>query len=122
LDELTTTGVTHVAEWREGGVRFFNITPEAVGLPRVSLDDLRGGGPEENAAALKALLEGQRGPYRDIVLLNAAAAFLVAELTETLREGVQRAARAIDEGHALAALEGLIAATTVTATPMSGRP
>lgn len=111
LDEITTTGVTHVAEWRDGGVRLFNITPEAVGLPRAALADLRGGDPAENAAALRALLAGAPGAYRDIVLINAAAAFLVADKVETLREGVDLAAQSIDSGGAAAALVRLIAVT-----------
>ena len=108
LDEITTTGVTHAAEWREGRMRLFNITPEAVGLPRAAMADLRGGGPEENAAALRALLDGETGPYRDVVLLNAAAAFLVADRVETLREGIALAGEAIDSGAAGAALDRLI--------------
>ena len=111
LDELTTTGTTHVAEWREGGVRLFNITPEAVGLTRASLADLRGGEPAENAQALRELLAGAHSPYRDIVLMNAAAAFLVADKVETLREGVDAAALAVDSGAAAAALQTLIAVT-----------
>jgi anthranilate phosphoribosyltransferase len=111
LDEITTTGTTHVAEWRDGGVRLFNITPEAVGLPRAALADLRGGEPAENAAALRTLLDGATGPYRDIVLMNAAAAFLVADKAETLREGVELAAISIDSGAARAALDKLIALT-----------
>ncbi len=104
LDELTTTGETHVAEWREDRLRLFNITPEAVGLDRASLADLRGGEPEENAAALRDLLAGAPGAYRDIVLLTAAAAFLVADRVETLREGVDLARQSIDSGAAAAAL------------------
>ncbi len=111
LDELTTTGPTQVAEWREGGVRLFNITPEAVGLPRAALADLRGGEPADNAQALREVLGGASGAYRDVVLLNAAAAFLVADRAETLREGVDLAAAAIDNGAAARALESLIAIT-----------
>ena len=111
MDEITTTGATQAAEWREGLVRLFNITPEAVGLPRAAMADLRGGDPTHNAAALRALLEGKRGPYRDIVMMNAAAAFLVADRVETLREGIALGARAIDSGAARRALEGLILAT-----------
>jgi anthranilate phosphoribosyltransferase len=111
LDEMTTTGVNHVAEWRDGGVRLFNITPEAVGLPRATLEDLRGGAPTDNARALKGLLQGERTPYRDIVLLNAAAAFLVAERVETLQEGVALASQSIDSGRALQALDRLVAIT-----------
>jgi anthranilate phosphoribosyltransferase len=111
LDEITTTGETQVAEWRDGQVRLFRITPEAVGLPRAALADLTGGSPAENAAALRALLDGAKGPYRDIVLLNAAAAFLVADKVETLREGVALAAAVIDDGRAAQALQRLVAVT-----------
>ncbi len=111
MDELTITGETEVAEWRDGGVRLFTITPEAVGLPRGSLADLVGGDPEFNATALRDLLNGKTGTYRDIVLLNAAAAFLVADRVETLREGVELAGQVIDDGRALGALDRLIAIT-----------
>jgi anthranilate phosphoribosyltransferase len=108
LDEMTTTGVTQVAEWRDGAVRLFSVSPEAVGLPRAVLSDLRGGEPKENAAALRQLLSGAAGPYRDIVLLNAAAAFLVCEKAETLREGVALAQQSIDSGQASRSLDSLI--------------
>ena len=111
LDEMTTTGTNQVAEWRDGGIRLFNITPEAVGLPRAGLADLRGGDPAENASALRALLDGKTGAYRDVVALNAAAAFLVAEKVETLGEGLELAFAAIDDGRALAALDKLVAIT-----------
>jgi anthranilate phosphoribosyltransferase len=105
---MTTTGETSVAEFREGQVRLFTITPEAVGLQRAALADLTGGAPAENAEALRRLLKGETGPYRDIVLLNAAAAFLVGEKVETLREGVELAAAVIDDGRAQAALDKLV--------------
>jgi anthranilate phosphoribosyltransferase len=108
LDEMSTTGETSVAEFREGQVRLFTVTPEAVGLKRAALADLTGGSPAENAAALRRLLQGEQGAYRDIVTLNAAAAFLVAEKVETLREGVELAGRIIDEGRAQAALDKLV--------------
>jgi len=111
MDELTTTGETEVAEWRDGGVRLFTITPEALGLPRAELSDLRGGPPTANAQALRAVLAGAKGPYRDIVLLNAAAALLVADRVETLGEGLALAAASIDEGRAASALDTLIAVT-----------
>ncbi|HEY1427869.1 MAG TPA: anthranilate phosphoribosyltransferase [Caulobacteraceae bacterium] len=111
LDEMTTTGVTEVAEWRDGGVRLFNVTPEAVGLPRASLADLAGGDPASNAHAIRGLLGGAPGAYRDIVLLNAAAGLLVGDKVETLREGVATAAEAIDEGRAAEALERLVQST-----------
>ncbi len=119
MDELTTTGETEVAEWCDGRVRLFSITPEAVGLPRASLSELRGGDPPENAEALKALIDGAPGAYRDIVLLNAAAALLVAERVETLREGVALAGAAIDDGRARAALDALVSATNAPAIPVS---
>ena len=112
MDEMSTTGETSVAEWRDGQVRLFTVTPEAVGLPRAALADLTGGTPAENAVALRALLDGAKGPYRDIVLLNSAAAFLVGETVETLREGVELAARVIDDGRAKAALDKLVAVTS----------
>jgi anthranilate phosphoribosyltransferase len=108
LDEMTTTGETSVAEYRDGGVRLFTVTPEAVGLPRAALADITGGPPKANAAALKRLLAGEKGPYRDIVLLNAAAAFLVGEVAETLRDGVALAGRVIDDGRAQGALDKLV--------------
>jgi anthranilate phosphoribosyltransferase len=112
LDEITTTAETQVAEWRDGALRLFTLTPEAVGLRRASLAELRGGDPAENARALRALLDGKRDAYRDVVALNAAAAFLVAEKVETLREGVELAEQVIDGGRAKAALDNLIEATT----------
>jgi len=111
MDELTTTGETEVAEWHNGAVRLFHITPEAVGLRRAALAELTGGSPEDNAKALRALLDGNDGAYRDIVLLNAAAGFLVGDKVETLREGVELAAKSIDSGAALAALEKLVEVT-----------
>ena len=111
LDEITTTGPTQICEWRDGQTRLFTVTPEEVGLERVSLDALRGGDPKANAAALTALLAGERGAYRDIVALNAAAAFLVADRVETLREGIDLAFAVIDDGRAREALARLVAAT-----------
>ncbi|MGQ3016925.1 anthranilate phosphoribosyltransferase [Phenylobacterium sp.] len=107
MDEMTTTGETQVAEWKDGQVRLFTISPEAVGLPRAALSDLTGGAPEANAEALRRLLEGETGAYRDIVALNAAAAFLVGERVETLREGVELASQVLDDGRALSALNKL---------------
>ncbi len=111
LDEMTTTGETSVAEYRDGQVRLFAVTPEAVGLPRAALADLTGGSPAENAVALRDLMNGKAGPYRDIVLLNAAAAFLVGEKVETLREGVELAGQVLDDGRAKAALDKLVELT-----------
>jgi len=114
LDELTTTGESQVAEWRDGTVRTFTLTPEDAGLKRASIEDLRGGDAEANAKALTALMEGENGPYRDIVLLNAAAALIVADRTNDLRDGVRIAADAIDSGRALKAL---ITLARITSSP-----
>ncbi|HXQ45928.1 MAG TPA: anthranilate phosphoribosyltransferase [Caulobacteraceae bacterium] len=111
MDELTTTGESEVAEWRDGDIRLFRITPEAVGLPRATIDDLRGGEPEANALALRALLRGETGAYRDVVLLNAAAAMLVADKVETLADGAALAAQVIDAGRAAEVLDRLVAIT-----------
>ncbi|MBP2158329.1 MULTISPECIES: anthranilate phosphoribosyltransferase [Asticcacaulis] len=111
LDELTTTGETEVAEWADSKMRLFRITPEAVGLPRAALADITGGTPDHNAAELKALLDGRKSAYRDIVLLNAAAAFLVADRVETLREGIELGEAVIDDGRARQALDILIKTT-----------
>ncbi len=111
LDELTTTGETEVAEWKDGAVRRFTVTPEDAGLPRADLAALRGGDAEENAVALRALLGGAKGAYRDIVLLNAAAALVVADRVGTLAEGAALAAAVIDDGRAAKALTDLVEAT-----------
>ncbi len=107
LDELTTTGPTEVAEWKDGVVRRFTLTPGDAGLPTATLADLRGGDAEENAAALTALLAGARGPYRDIVVLNSAAALVVADRAPDLKAGAELAASVIDDGRAAAALATL---------------
>ncbi|MGZ0189734.1 MAG: anthranilate phosphoribosyltransferase [Alphaproteobacteria bacterium] len=111
MDELTTTGPSTVAELRDGTVRTFQLDPETVGIPRCTPDDLLGGTPDENAVALKALLDGEKGAYRDIVLFNAAAALVVAEKAENLEAGVAMAANSIDAGKASAALAKLVAIT-----------
>jgi len=111
-DEITTTGPTAVAELRDGKVRRFEVTPGEAGLPRASLADLKGGTPAENAAAIMALLGGKAGPFRDIVLLNAAGALIVAGKVETLRDGAKQAGAAIDDGKAMATLSQLIAVTS----------
>jgi len=109
IDELTTTGPSHVAEWKDGKVTNFEVTPEEAGLPRAIAADLRGGDPATNALALNALLDGHASAYRDIVLYNSAAALLVAGKVATLRAGVQLAAEAIDGGKALKTLASLVA-------------
>jgi anthranilate phosphoribosyltransferase len=107
LDELTVAGDNQVVELRDGSIRSFVLTPEDAGLSRSPVSAIRGGDAAENAAALLALLRGVDGPYRHTVLLNAAAGLIVAGREEDLRAGVARAARALDSGAALAALETL---------------
>jgi anthranilate phosphoribosyltransferase len=109
LDEMTTTGPSFVAELADGAVRTFEVTPEDAGLPRASPGDIQGGDAETNAAAMRAMLGGERGPFRDIVLFNAAGALLVAGRAKDLADGVAIAADAIDTGRALATLAKLVA-------------
>lgn len=111
LDEITTAGVTTVASLHDGKVETFEITPEDAGVPRATVDQVRGGDPEHNALALRALLDGVPGPYRDIVLMNAAGALIVAGRAATLKDGVELAAEMIDSGKAKAKLEALISVT-----------
>ena len=111
LDEITTTGPTHVADLREGKVRLFEVTPEMAGLPRATPAELKGADAATNAAAITELLAGRPGPYRDIVLLNSAAALIVAGKAADLKAGVALAATAVDSGEAKATLAQLIAIT-----------
>ena len=108
LDELTTTGPSTVAELRKGVVTMFEVTPEEAGLPRAKSADLVGGTPAENAVAMQELFEGKETAYRDIVLLNAAAALCVSNKANNLREGVDMAALAIDDGGAKKTLAQLV--------------
>ena len=112
LDEMTTTGASHVAELSGGEVRAFDVSPADAGLPEARPEELKGGDAETNAAALSALLRGEAGPYRDVVLYNAAGALIVAGKVENLKDGVARGAAAVDEGRAAATLEKLVAITT----------
>ncbi len=109
LDELTTTGISHVAVLDAGNISTFAVSPKNAGLPEASPKDLTGGDAAENAAHIRAVLGGNRGPFRDIVLLNAAAALLVAGKAKSLRDGVALAAESIDSGKAKAVLEALVA-------------
>jgi anthranilate phosphoribosyltransferase len=107
LDELTTTGVSDVAVVDDGRVATFRISPRNAGLPEAKPEDLTGGNAMENAAQICAVLGGLKGPFRDVVLLNAAAALLVAGKAQSLRDGVALAAESIDSGEALAVLDAL---------------
>jgi anthranilate phosphoribosyltransferase len=107
LDELTVAGENQVVALANGAIRSFIVTPEDAGLPRAPIAAIRGGDAETNAAAMLALFDGASGAYRDTVLLNAAAALIVAGRAVDLRAGVAEAARSLDSGAALAALETL---------------
>ncbi len=109
MDEITTTGPTEVAELKNGQIRTFTITPEDAGLPLARFEDLKGGTPAENAAALREVLNGAKNAYRDVVLFNSAASLIVAGKCTTLKEGVALAAQSIDSGRALEKLERLVA-------------
>jgi anthranilate phosphoribosyltransferase len=111
MDELTTAGVTTVAEFHGGTVRSFEVVPEDAGLKRAALDDLKGGEPAHNAALMRGVLAGEKGPLRDIVLLNSAAGLIVAGRAANLREGVAIAADTIDSGKAADVLKRLVAET-----------
>ncbi len=111
MDEISTTGPTSVAALEGGKVTCFEITPEDAGLPRASLSELLGGTPEQNAAAITALLDGATSAYRDIVLFNAGAALMIADKVASLRDGVALAAETIDSGKAKTVLAGLVRVT-----------
>ncbi|HEV7873054.1 MAG TPA: anthranilate phosphoribosyltransferase [Enterovirga sp.] len=109
LDEITTTGPTAVIALENGTIRRFSVTPEDVGLARARPEDLKGGDPDHNARALRAVLDGEPGTYRDIAVMNAGAALVVAGTAANLREGVDQAGAAIASGAARGALARLVA-------------
>ncbi len=110
-DELTITGVSWVAAVADGGVTEFEVNPEDAGLPVHPFSDIIGGTPEENAHALRALLAGTQNAYRDAVLLNAAAALVVAGKADNLPQGTEMARESIDSGKAKTAVETLARVT-----------
>ena len=109
LDEITTAGPTSVATLEDGKVQAFEITPEQVGLKRVRTEQLRGGDADENAMALKAVLQDTDGPFRDVAVFNAAAALVVAGRAKDLTQGVALAKKSVSSGEARARLHHLIA-------------
>jgi len=111
LDELSLSGPSSVHELRDGRLREYAVSPEDVGLSPAPNEAVRGGSPEENAVALRGVLDGKAGPLRDITLLNAAAALVAADLAGDLKDGVARAARAIDSGAAREKLDAFVALT-----------
>ena len=108
LDEISTTGPTFVAEVKNGTVTTFEINPEDYGLEIVTLDALKGGDAQTNAQAILDLLAGKKSAYRDIVLLNAAAALVVTDIATDLADGIAKARTAIDSGKAAETLQALV--------------
>ncbi|MES5488652.1 anthranilate phosphoribosyltransferase [Bradyrhizobium sp. INPA03-11B] len=109
LDEITLTGPTFVAALEAGTIRTFEVTPEEAGLPRCGAEALKGGNADANAVALQNVLDGAPGPYRDVALVNAAAALIVAGRATTFKEGVMLGQKSLDSGAAAARLAHLIA-------------
>ena len=108
IDEISTTGYTKVAECRNGTVHTFHIHPSDFGLPKALPADLKGGDAARNAAIVTSVLAGQRGPARDVVILNAGAALFVAGKSASVTDGIGRAASAIDSGAAAATLDAMV--------------
>jgi anthranilate phosphoribosyltransferase len=109
LDEITTSGPTRVSALQDGHVKTFEIAPEELGLRKVKPEALRGGDAAENAAAVKTVLEGRPSAFRDVALLNAAAALVVAGKAKDLKDGLHAAAHSVDSGEAEGRLDRLIA-------------
>lgn len=108
LDEITTTGPTYVAQIKNGELTEFEISPADAGLAQAKPEDLKGGSPEENADAMRAMLQGEIGAFRDCVVFNTAAALLIAGKVANLKDGAAQAAAALDAGKAIDTLENLI--------------
>jgi anthranilate phosphoribosyltransferase len=113
LDELTTTGPSFVAELKDGKIQTFEVSPEDAGIALSRPEDLKGGDPDHNAKALYTVLNGEPGPYRNVLLYNTAAALLIAEKADDLKDGAIQAASAIDDGKALKTLDRLISITNL---------
>lgn len=108
MDEITTTAPTMISELNQGVITEYEITPEQFGLSRVTLKDIEGGEPQENAHALQSVLDGTTGPYRDIVLLNSGAALYASGKAESIEDGINCARTSLETGKAKAALNALI--------------
>jgi anthranilate phosphoribosyltransferase len=120
LDELTVTGPTTVLEVRDGDTRHLEVTPEEVGLQRVTHPEIAVGDPTDNARAAEELLQGARGPVRDMVVLNAAAGLVVCGLAGELAEGVEQAGAAVDDGRATRTLGELVAVSRAIVQARAG--
>jgi anthranilate phosphoribosyltransferase len=120
IDELTTSTTSTIHELVDGEVRSFTLDPLDLGIPRASTDTLAGGDASENANAIRAVLAGDKGSHRDIAVLNAAAALLVAGLASDFPNGTEMAGAAIDDGRAERALETLVRVSNVAAAAEKG--
>jgi anthranilate phosphoribosyltransferase len=109
LDEITTTGTTDVVALEDGKIRAFKLTPADFGIETATLDDIRGGDGEENARALRAVLDGEKNAYRDIALANAAGSLVVAGVAEDIKTGMTLAIESLESGATAGALDKLIA-------------
>jgi anthranilate phosphoribosyltransferase len=112
IDELTTTGYTKISECRNGAVNTFYLHPADVGLPKAPHGALQGGDAQENSRIIENILDGGRGPARDVVLLNSGAALFIAGAASSVEDGIVRASRAIDRGDAKRTLERLVSIST----------
>ena len=111
FDEISICGPTRISHLKDGEINTFNITPEEYGLKRAKSEDIKGGNAKKNARIIMEILEGRKGPKRDIVLLNAAAAFVAAGFDRDFKEGIERARDVIDSGCAKEKLDALISFT-----------
>lgn len=114
LDEISLSGQTRVSELRDGQIRAYTLTPEEFGLKRCRLEDVLGGSPQECAAILRGVLGGEKGPKRDVVLLNSGAALFVSGAASSIGDGMRLAAESIDSGKAGAKLEQLVQMTNAS--------
>jgi anthranilate phosphoribosyltransferase len=122
MDEITLTAKTKVSALKDGKVETFYVDPVALGLVPCEPKDLLGGSAEQNAATLRAVLGGAKGPLRDVVLLNAAAVLVVAGAAKDLKEGLAKAAKSIDSKAALKKLDGLVKLTGAKAGAKAAAP
>jgi anthranilate phosphoribosyltransferase len=116
IDEISTTGYTKVSECRDGAVNTFYLHPADVGLPKAAHAAIRGGTAAANARIIRSVLSGDRGPARDIVLLNAGAALFIAGKAGSIKEGMTQAADTLDRGAAMRVLERMAAASAAEAS------
>ena len=108
LDEITTTGLTNISEVKDGEIRSFTLDPREFDIKIVDLEKLKGGNPKKNAAALMNLLDGIKGPYRDIVRLNAGVSLMISGISENIETGIEIATDCIDSGAAKDTLQKLV--------------